>query len=360
MRYLLVDQYGEMIMPVMKFLKYKDNTGTARNTLRSYCYALKLYFEFLEQKELSYTDVGIDELAEFVRWLQNPFQNVKVTNIRNNSKKRKARTINIYLDKVYAFYDYLMRHEDYSITLSERLKKQSSASRGNFKGFLHHTFKNKTKDTKILKLKVSKETLKVLSPDEVQILIDACCNIRDKFLLVLLYETGMRIGEALSLHLSDVVPTIRKIHIQDRGELINGAEIKTVCSPRTLDISKELADLYRRYILEIHTDDIDSDFVFIKLTGDQKGTPLDYASVQSLFKRLKTKTKMKVTPHMLRHTNITELWKTGEMRPETLQKRAGHAHIQTTMQMYVHPSMEDIQEDWEKAMKKKDVRRGES
>ncbi|MGE6964086.1 site-specific integrase [Bacillus thuringiensis] len=97
-RYLLVNQYGEMIMPVMKFLKYKDNTGTARNTLRSYCYALKLYFEFLEQKELSYTDVGIDELAEFVRWLQNPFQNVKVTSIRNNSKKRKARTINIYLD----------------------------------------------------------------------------------------------------------------------------------------------------------------------------------------------------------------------------------------------------------------------
>ncbi|MED2575648.1 site-specific integrase, partial [Bacillus thuringiensis] len=128
-RYLLVNQYGEMIMPVMKFLKYKDNTGTARNTLRSYCYALKLYFEFLEQKELSYTDVGIDELAEFVRWLQNPFQNVKVTSIRNNSKKRKARTINIYLDKIYAFYDYLMRHEDYSITLSERLKKQSSASR---------------------------------------------------------------------------------------------------------------------------------------------------------------------------------------------------------------------------------------
>ncbi|PHF57614.1 site-specific integrase, partial [Bacillus thuringiensis] len=93
------------IMPVMKFLKYKDNTGTARNTLRSYCYALKLYFEFLEQKELSYPDVGIDELAEFVRWLQNPFQNVKVTSIRNNSKKRKARTINIYLDKIYAFYD---------------------------------------------------------------------------------------------------------------------------------------------------------------------------------------------------------------------------------------------------------------
>ncbi|MGE6552983.1 tyrosine-type recombinase/integrase [Bacillus mycoides] len=359
-RYMLVNSYGEMVIPVMKFIKYKDNTGTARNTLRSYCYALKLYFEFLEQKEISYTNVGIDELAEFVRWLQNPFQHVKVTSIYNTSKKRKARSINIYLDKVYAFYDYLMRHEDYSMDLSERLKRQVSASRSNFKNLLHHTLKNKVKNIKILKLKVPKETLKVLSSDQVQTLIDACSNIRDKFLLALLYETGMRIGEALSLHLSDIVPVARKVHIRDRGELINGAEIKTVCSPRTLDISKELADLYRRYILEVHTNDVDTDFIFIKLTGNREGQPLDYQSVQALFKRLEAKTGIKVTPHMLRHTNITELWKTGEMRPESIQKRAGHAHIQTTMQMYVHPTEEDIRADWEKAMKKKDEHQGGS
>ncbi|HDX9614602.1 TPA: tyrosine-type recombinase/integrase [Bacillus toyonensis] len=359
-RYALVDQHGEMVMPVMKFLKYKDNTGTARNTLRSYCYALKLYFEFLEQKRISYMNVGIDELAEFVRWLQNPFQHVKVTSIHNNLKKRKARSINIYLDKVYAFYDYLMRHEDYSMNLSERLKRQVSVSRSSFKSFLHHTLKNKMRDIKILKLKIPKERLKVLLPYQVQTLIDSCNNIRDKFLLVLLHETGMRIGEVLSLQLSDIVPATRKVYIRDRGELVNGAEIKTVCSPRTLDISRELADLYRRYILEIHIDKVDTDFIFIKLTGDQKGTPLDYLGVQALFKRLKVKTGINVTPHMLRHTNITELWRMGEMRPETLQKRVGHAHIQTTMQMYIHPTEEDIRQDWEKAMKERDKRRGES
>lgn len=308
-----------------------------------------------------YTNVGIDELAEFVRWLQNPFQHVKVTSIRRKDtlQKRKARSINIYLDKVYAFYDYIMRHEDYSMNLSERLKKQILASKSSFKSFLYHTLKNKTKDIKILKLKVPKEKLKILSSDEVQTIIDASSNIRDKFLLALLYETGMRIGEALSLHLSDIVPATRKLHIRDRGELINGAEIKTVCSPRTLDISKELANLYRTYILEAHTDEVDTDFVFIKLTGDQKGQPLDYQSVQALFKRLEAKTSIKVTSHMFRHTNLTELWKTGEMRPETLKERAGHRHIQTTMQMYVHPTEEDVRDDWEKAMKQKYKKRGE-
>lgn len=33
-------------------------------------------------------------------------------------------------------------------------------------------------------------------------------------------------------------------------------------------------------------------------------------------------------------------------------KRAGHAHIQTTMQMYIHPSDEEIRKDWEHAEKR--------
>jgi integrase len=195
-----------------------------------------------------------------------------------------------------------------------------------------------------------------LTSEQVQKLVDACRNVRDKFLLALLYETGIRIGEALSLHLSDIVPAAKKITIRDRGELINGAEIKTICSPRTLDISNELANLYRAYIIDIHTDEIDTNFVFIKLRGEQKGSPLDYHCIQALFNRLKAKTGIDATPHMLRHTNITELWKTGEMRPETLQKRAGHAHVQTTIQMYIHPSEDDIRNDWEKAMMQKQLR----
>jgi integrase/recombinase XerD len=122
-----------------------------------------------------------------------------------------------------------------------------------------------------LKLKEPKEKLKVLTSEQVKILVNACQNTRDKFLLALLYETGMRIGEALSLHLSDIVPIAKKITIRDRGELINEAEIKTVCSPRTLDISIELANLYRSYILNIHTDEVDTNFVFIKIRGGQKG-----------------------------------------------------------------------------------------
>ena len=63
-------------------------------------------------------------MADFMRWLQNPHQDVKVTPLFPKQPIRKAKTVNIIINTVLGFYDYLMRHEDYSIQLTERLKKQ--------------------------------------------------------------------------------------------------------------------------------------------------------------------------------------------------------------------------------------------
>lgn len=52
--------------------KYKDSYGSKRNTLKTYCYHLKLYFEYLEQAKLDYLNVNIDSMANFLHWLKNP------------------------------------------------------------------------------------------------------------------------------------------------------------------------------------------------------------------------------------------------------------------------------------------------
>ncbi|PHJ38280.1 hypothetical protein P378_10635 [Desulforamulus profundi] len=71
-RYMLVGSDSEPVLPVMRFIKFKDNSGAARNSLRAYCQHLKLFFEFLEQEELDYRKINIDDMADFMRWLQNP------------------------------------------------------------------------------------------------------------------------------------------------------------------------------------------------------------------------------------------------------------------------------------------------
>jgi len=350
-RYMLLDYVGEPVQPVLKYLKYKDNTGAARNTLRAYCYHLKLFFEFLEQKQMDYRDIGLDEMATFMRWLQNPYGNQKISPISPVTSTRTARSINIIISAVISLYDYLMRHEDYSLQLSMKLKKQIPGSRRGFKDFLYHINRDKSYDAKFLKLKVPKQRPKTISKEKIGTLMDACCNIRDKFLIQLLWESSIRIGEALALWLEDFEIDARKIHIRDRGELPNFAEIKTVCSPRSIDVSADLMNFYMDYIAECHTDDVDTNHVFIKLSGDNKYQPMVYHDVVSLFERIKNKTAIDVTPHMLRHTSLTELRKAG-WKDEHLMKRAGHAHIQTTMQMYIHPSDEEIRTDWEKAQEK--------
>ena len=347
-RYILLDDAGDPVEPALKYLKYKDNTGAARNTLRAYCYHLKLFFEYLEQVQLNYRDIGLDEMAEFMRWLQNPYGNKKVSPITPVTSSRTARSINIIISAVISLYDYLMRHDDYSLQLSMKLKKQIPGSRRGFKDFLYHINRNNSYDAKIHKLKVPKQKPKTISKEKICAIMDACCNIRDRFLIQLLWESSIRIGEALALWLEDFEIDARKIHIRDRGELSNHAEIKTVCSPRSIDVSAELMNDYMDYIAECHTDDVDTNHVFIKLFGGNKYQPLEYSDVVSLFERLKNKVGFDITPHMLRHTSLTELRKAG-WKDEHLMKRAGHAHVQTTMQMYIHPSDEDIRKDWEMA-----------
>lgn len=350
-RYILVDKNYDPVEPVLRYLKFKDNSGAARNTLRTYCYQLKLFFEFLEQENLDYHDVGLDEMAAFMRWLQSPYKSLKVWPVAPAEMSRNVRTINLTISTVMGFYDYLMRHEEYNLQLSERLKKQILGSRRGFKSFLHHINKNKMYTAKLLKLKEPRKRIKTISKEEVIQLMKACNNLRDKFLIRLLWESSMRIGEALALWLEDFEIDARKIHIKDRGELQNLAEIKTTCSVRNIDVSADLMNYYMDYIAEYHTDEVDTNHVFIKLSGERRYQPMEYMDVVSLFERLKRKAGIDVTPHVLRHTSLTELRKAG-WKSEHLMKRAGHAHVQTTLQMYVHSTDEDIRQDWEQTQNK--------
>ncbi|NFT07118.1 transposase [Clostridium botulinum] len=345
-RYFVADDDGLPIEAILKFIRFKDNTNFARNTLRMYCQHLKLYFEYLQQRDLDFQKVTIDDLALFVNWLQNPYKSLKVIPTHQVETARSPRTVNIIINTVLAFYDYILRHEEYSNNISDRLRKFVSTPSRNFKGFLYGIAHEQKKVTSnILKLKVPKSKPKTLSKDEITELIIACNNLRDKFLLSLLYETGIRIGEALSLWIEDFDVSDMVIDLKDRGQLENNAEIKTVSSPRRIDISQNLVDMLMEYIAEYHTEDVETNHVFIKISGDNKYKAMNYIDVDNLFRTLKKKTEIYVTPHMFRHTSLTTL-RMANWQPELLRIRAGHKNIYTTMNTYIHPSDEEITKEF--------------
>lgn len=344
-RYMLVDANGYPVLPVLKYIQFRDRNGSARNTLRSTCFHLKLFFEFLEKHHLDYSVINIDDLAAFKHFLQ--YGSKTVTPIGQNTTLRKARTVNVIINTVLNFYLYLMRKDMYKGSMPLTVYNSRPAFRRQFKGFLHHVNKGRSIKSNIFRTPEPKEVPRVLSRDQVSILLDACRNGRDYFLVQLLWESAMRIGELLSLWLEDFEIDGRRVHIVDRGELENLAEIKTVHSPRSIDVSSDLINVFLDYVSEYHDDDVDTNHVFIKLAGKSKGRPLEYGDVAALFQELRKRTGIYVTPHILRHSSLTELRRAG-WTVERLQKRAGHKNPETVIQFYLHPSDEEMRDDWEK------------
>ncbi|HKF38666.1 MAG TPA: tyrosine-type recombinase/integrase [Ktedonobacteraceae bacterium] len=347
-RYIIVDEQGNLVVPVVRYLKYLNAIGRARNTLRTYAQGLSLYFTYLAQQNLDYQQVTLDDLGGFVLWLKNPYRSLKVLPVRPVMQARTNTTINGYLTAVSGFYDYLWRLDDLPIDLKEKTHTYLPARTRSYKSFLHHIAQGNLVEKNLLKQRVPRRGQpKTLSKEQIETLVNACENIRDQLLLKLLYESSLRIGECLALWVEDIDVDGRKIHVRDRGELANGAEIKTPASCRSVDVSDDLINQILDYLVIVHTDDVETNHLFIKLRGSRSGQPLEYADVNDLFQRLKSKTGIDAHAHLLRHSSLTSLAKNG-CRPEVLRERAGHAQFQYTYQLYVHPSEEEMREEWER------------
>jgi integrase/recombinase XerD len=346
-RYVVVDERGDLVVPVVRYLKYLHAIGRARNTLRAYAQGLSLYFTYLAELHLAYQQVTLDDLGGFVLWLKNPYRSLKVLPVQPVAQARANRTINLIITAVSGFYDYLWRQDDLAADLNEKTRIYLPARVRSYKSFLHHIAKGKLVEKNLLKQRMPRrEQPKTLSKVQIETLVNACDNSRDQLLLTILYEGSLRIGECLALWIEDVDVAGRKIHVRDRGSLSNDAEIKTPASCRSIDVSDELINQILDYLIMVHTDEVETNHLFIKLRGTNAGQPLEYADVNDLFQRLKRKTGIDAHAHLLRHSSLTSLAKNG-CRPEVLRERAGHAQFQYTYQLYVHPSAEEMREEWE-------------
>jgi len=347
-RYVLLDEEGQLVIPAVRYLKHLDQRGYARNTLRSYAHMLKLYFEYVQQRRLDYRNPTLDDIGLFVHWLKLPSGTMKVLPAQPIDQARANRTINHALTVVSGLYDYLWRIEDVHVHLAEKTTTYLPAHARRYKGFLYHIAAQQPVAKKLFKQKEPKQGRpKTIVKAQVRQLMHACDNQRDRLLIWLLYESSIRVGEALALFIEDIDVATCHLHIHDRGALANGAEIKTPSSERKVEVSEDLINEIISYIGTAHTFEVETNHLFLKLRGANKGQPMTYDEVNSLFRRLKNKTSLDVTPHILRHSSLTALAR-AKWKPELLQERAGHATFQYTYQMYVHVSEDELHDEWVK------------
>lgn len=174
--------------------------------------------EFLQDFGLDWKTIKLDQLAEFIHWLRNP--NPGTYPINPTEAKRTNRTINQILSTVSSFDEFHTRLGNFS---GVELTKNQAVYPSQYKPFLYGIANQSQVKKRLLKVSESKKLPRVLTLIQVQELIKACNTLRDKFLICLLYETGLRIGEALGLRHEDMLTEGRNEICVRFRENINGA-----------------------------------------------------------------------------------------------------------------------------------------
>lgn len=342
----VLDGYGAPVTPIERYLAYLTQIERSPNTVKAYAHDLKDWFVFLGAQNLDWCEVRLENVAEFVAWLRRPPQlrDGTVPILPSVEHHCTESTVNRKLSALSAFYQHAARH---GVDLGELLRTwQPAGGRGSgWKPFLHHISKGKPQARRAIVLSAQSKLPRVLSAAEVQTILDACDHLRDRFLFAVLFDTGMRIGEALGLRHEDIAAAESQITVQRRVN-DNGARSKS-CAPRTVPVSAELVRLYADY-LHLEYDDLDSDYVFVNLWGRPHGHPLTYTAVYDLVKRLRGRTGIDFDPHWYRHTAATRMLRDG-VPIEVVSKLLGHADITTTAAVYGHLSAEDARQALEEA-----------
>lgn len=276
------------------FLQYLSvEKGVSANTLLAYRSDLRKLLQFADFKGRSVLDLGRLDLIEFVSHLR-----------RHNLGSRSVARV---LVAVRSFYHYLQWDGHLLRDPSANLETPRSAKR----------------------------LPQFLSGDEVRRLLDGPdvtteSGVRDKALLEVLYATGLRVSELLSLRLADVNLDLGFVTAFGKGS-----------KERTVPLGLPAAHWVRQYLI-----------VRNKLLGRKTSALLfvnnkgERITRQAFWKRIVSYGQMaklgQVNPHLIRHSFATHLLEnSADLR--SVQMMLGHSDISTT-EIYTHVTNERLRE----------------
>jgi len=144
-------------------------------------------------------------------------------------------------------------------------------------------------------------------------------QLRDRLLFTILRDTGVRVGEALSLRWED----LRLVEGDEQFRVLGkGNRERTVF----LHAAPDSLRLLRRYGQDRPR------FGYLFQGDPRRGggaAPLDYSTVRYAWRRYCARARVPATIHQLRHTFVTELVR-ANVRLVTVQRLAGHRRLETT------------------------------
>lgn len=344
---------GLPVEDINEYLRYLEKREYSPNTVKASAYDLVYFFIYLDRIGLNWSDVKKANLIEYIHFLRFDTGLSDLPAFPSSGLTRSESTISRMVSSVSGFYKY--QYHSTGLILEE---ENNSKGKSPYKSFLSFASKAsplaaKRKPVQLLKRTKTIKRPKTVPDEAMDKMIQLCNNRRDKLLVLLLQETGMRIGQVLQLRHEDVEPWNSRLKVVYRLDNPNEVYAKSR-NEYYIDLSDEWIRLYTDYLIE-DCENHDSEYIFISLYSNNPsrlGQPLSYDSVKALFRRFSRSIGIEISPHLLRHTHATDLLKSG-VAIELVSKRLGHRSIETTKNIYEHLTAADLRVAINEAKKKK-------
>ncbi len=362
--YIVVDNDCKEVMPITNFINYLRVKNYSPNTLKNYTYDIRYCFEyFYEVLEKEYTDIIPKDLVGLLEYLsdrpcKNKPNNVitfkDICNGETKTGRLSPDTIQRILASISSFYDWVnLSDQGYNTNPVVQIVDYKAVPVNNsYKGFLSYTKKQNQMKSRFLKVKAPKSLPHPLSDKQVKLIVDSVKTYRDKAILLLAFQGGLRIGEILGIAFEDINFRKKEITVRFRDFNPNGSRVKN-SKDRMVQIYEQNAlEALNNYIL-YERPESESEYIFLANKGKTKGDPLTYQGMNTVFnyycEKLGLKTPNRyITLHSLRHTHASKMYENG-MSLLSLQKRLGHSSPQST-QVYVRISDERVKDEYKNAI----------
>lgn len=281
------------IFSVDNYIEYLiSQKQVSEHTVRAYKREIGIFLSYLSDENLTLENIT---KQEFRGYLTNLYK-----------KGLDKRSMNRALSAVKSYITYLMRFG----------------------------YTDKAGILNISSMKEDKKLPEFLFDREIDNLIDFECethfDLRDRFIIELLFSTGLRVSELVSLDISDIQREDKQIKVLGKGK-----------KERIVVFGNTCLKMYNNYLNERDKfNPLDKRAVFL----NNRGKRLSDRAVRDIInKRINQQAIFKkVSPHTLRHTFATSLLRNGaDIR--SVQTLLGHSNLSTT-QKYTHVTIDELKE----------------
>ncbi len=283
------------------FIEYLDlERNYSKHTLAAYQKDIHSFVAFAKANDmLAIQDVAYDEIRNWIVSLSN--------------SGVSARTINRKVSALNSFYKFLLKIKARSNNPLERHKA--------------------LKVTKKIQLPFSSEELALVLDENHS--LDDFIAVRDITLIKLLYSTGIRRAELINLKISDIDFYTKQLKVLGKRN-----------KERIIPLLEEMLVQLKEYLsLRVEITDNKVLTLFVTKSGKKTYPSLVYRIINLYFSRVST--KVKKSPHILRHTFATQLLNEGADL-NGIKELLGHASLAST-QVYVHNDIKKLKDAYKKA-----------